>query len=276
MPGLKHLMMSGNVELKLQTNMFSRLSSLNYLSLSHNNQLTSLPLGVFNGLSKLYFLELANNRITELPPGIFTSTLSTLESLSLNSNRLTSISAGVFDGLQSLKSLNLGDNKLECISSDAFASLPSLWSLNVYGNSLITCYNPSWPGGSMPHPGLPTCVNETVCPGSSSSNASSPSNSSFPPPPSPASCSLTASWPSIAGTLLDPSDQPSPYITGGLGKLMTDDEEVWVCQYGHACAQGSGAGATDAYCFIYNETSETFRAWGLASELGMHRKIKPS
>ncbi|EKX51734.1 hypothetical protein GUITHDRAFT_102340 [Guillardia theta CCMP2712] len=91
-------------------------------------------------------------------------------------------------------------------------------------------------------------------------------------------CVLNASWQHIIDNLHDPTESATParysFATGGLGDRMVKDvEEAWVCQYGHPCAMKLGAGETTgempAYCFIYDEISETFREWGILSEIGL-------
>ena len=204
---LQTLTLYSNRLSSLSPNLFNGMSSMQRLDLS-SNFLTSLPSDLFNRLSGLQSLSLSYNQIANISLGAFHG-LSGLQSLDLGTNQISSLPKRVFNGLSALQTLTLSYNKLECISSDAFASLPLLSSLYLYGNSLITCYDPSWPSSGNQMWGLPLCINQTVCLDLDSSDGSPPSS------PSPSSCSLTASWPTIiASTLLDPSDQPSPYITG--------------------------------------------------------------
>ena len=72
-------------------------------------------------------------------------------------------------------------------------------------------------------------------------------------------CSLELTWPQINAQRRD------AYSTGGLGMLMqTDLYEVWLCLRHHPCARPG-----DSFCFVFNEKTEVFVAWGHRSVLGL-------
>eukprot|EP00960_Hanusia_phi_P034221 750928-Hanusia_phi.AAC.2 len=55
------------------------------------------------------------------------------------------------------------------------------------------------------------------------------------------------------------------FKTGGLGKLMVDKFESWVCEKNHSCAA-----ADDPYfCFVYHEVNQTFLPWGPNKDLSL-------
>ncbi|XP_041349993.1 leucine-rich repeats and immunoglobulin-like domains protein 3 [Gigantopelta aegis] len=136
--------------------MFSLNSTLNHLSLHHNqimtvepkalvtmpnlrfldvnyNQLMDLPIGTFPAGSKLKELHLSNNRILSLEVGCFDN-LTALETLKLNKNKLFEVQKKVFANLTSLKFLELMRNKIDKIEGLAFQGLTALQVLKLKRN----------------------------------------------------------------------------------------------------------------------------------------------
>jgi hypothetical protein len=76
--------------------------------------------------------------------------------------------------------------------------------------------------------------------------------------PSFSGCPLNSTWKEIISS----RQLGSRYVTGGLGKLMTEDEyEVWLCDTMHTCAP------QDMMCFTFNERAKVFEPLGLNSNL---------
>jgi len=76
-------------------------------------------------------------------------------------------------------------------------------------------------------------------------------------------CSLPASWREI-------SQEERRYETGGLGRLMIEDEyEVWLCDWNfHSnCEMMPYWPTNDLMCFTYNERTKIFEPLGLNSQL---------
>ena len=95
----------------LNTNVFSDLSRLVFLSLSGNN-LKTITADVFSSLSNLEILDLSDNDFDNLPQGVFAS-LSHLRVLYLDSNNLGGSSLNDFySGLSQLEELDLSENQL--------------------------------------------------------------------------------------------------------------------------------------------------------------------
>ena len=44
--------------------------------------------------------------------------------------------------------------------------------------------------------------------------------------------------------------------------MVKDHYEVWLCLADNACTQGA-----DSFCFVFDETTQTFKPWGLNSNL---------
>ena len=75
-------------------------------------------------------------------------------------------------------------------------------------------------------------------------------------------CSEKRTWPSVRHLL-----KSGKGFTGGLGELMTREHQVYFCFKGHACLADVGASALDHMCYLYSELEDTYKAWGLNSEL---------
>ena len=138
--GLTDLDLRSNrlTESGLPDNVFSGLSSLTTLTMSHNS-FTAVPTGAFSGLSSLIYLYLdfGNGDLTTIPANAF-SGLSSLQFLNLNNNgRLTTVNSGAFSGLTALRDLNLTSAKLTAVPSEALSGLSSLRDLSLGGNRVI-------------------------------------------------------------------------------------------------------------------------------------------
>jgi len=69
-------------------------------------------------------------------------------------------------------------------------------------------------------------------------------------------CSFNSSWfdPDLVQRM-----RPGPSLqvwTGGLGRMMEDSIEVWLCLQDHECSP-----AGDSFCFVYDETEKRFLPW---------------
>ena len=69
-------------------------------------------------------------------------------------------------------------------------------------------------------------------------------------------CSLSGSWKEITRDKVR-------YSTGGLGKLINDEYEVWVCDVSDSCVRGRN----DMMCYIFNEVTKEFIPLALNSEV---------
>ena len=96
---------------------------MEYLTLSHNFELTTLKTGMFNGLATVEYLALEVNNINYIEDKTFAN-LKKLEKLDLGNNDLKTLSPGMFSGLDSLKSLRLGGNHLTTLPENVFNHLP--------------------------------------------------------------------------------------------------------------------------------------------------------
>lgn len=82
-----------------------------------------------------------------------------------------------------------------------------------------------------------------------------------------AGCSAGLTWEQV---LYQETLSPPTAWTGGLGRLMTDAVEVWVCVTDHPCGAAGGApGASNVFCFVFDELAATFIPWGSNQCLGL-------
>ena len=77
------------------------------------------------------------------------------------------------------------------------------------------------------------------------------------PPPNVSHCVFEGTWDDV--TVVE--NKPL-YKTGGLGKMMRDGWQVWVC-VDHPCATDK----KDRVCFTYSEEYHVFVPWGYNSHL---------
>ena len=75
-------------------------------------------------------------------------------------------------------------------------------------------------------------------------------------------CTMPYSWFEI---IEDEMNQK--FMTGGLGQMMDEDFESWVCVKNHSCAAASSVHDDAYFCFIYHEGKETFVPWGANKDL---------
>ncbi|KAJ1480309.1 hypothetical protein T484DRAFT_2811014 [Baffinella frigidus] len=84
--------------------------------------------------------------------------------------------------------------------------------------------------------------------------------------PSVAACALDATWGDLVRGRADGTG--ATFEAGGLGGLTEDPNfGVWLCQDGHACANGTSS----FFCFVYDEVAKRFVAWGPNSQLHLVR-----
>ena len=137
--GLSQLMtldLQSNRLKELGNTMFSHLSSLDSLTLSHN-ELETIPGETFDGLCQLTWLQLSNNRLKTVSHSTF-SHLSSLWILFLNRNQLETIPDDVFLGLGQLMELRLNDNHLKSLNPTLVSHMSHLMYMNLTSNPL-TC-----------------------------------------------------------------------------------------------------------------------------------------
>ena len=115
----------------------SDLKTITSLNIS-NKDFTALTSNDFNGLSKLRSLTISNNdNLTRLPVGIF-SDLKSLKSLILRDNAIQVIYANGFSGLKNLEILWMEFNKISSLPHDIFYDLSNLNNLSINNNRLTS------------------------------------------------------------------------------------------------------------------------------------------
>ena len=125
---------NNNISKITDNNVFSSLSQLETLNLSHN-QLSIIDNTLFSSLSNLKNLNLSHNQLSIIDNTLFSS-LSELEELDLSHNQLSIIDNTIFSSLLQLETLNLSHNQLSIIYKNGFSSLFNLINLNLSDNQL--------------------------------------------------------------------------------------------------------------------------------------------
>ena len=112
---------------------FSSVSSLSYLSISHNN-LKWFDMAFFP--KTIQTINMSRNCIEEI--GNYYNMLEgfSLQSLDLSYNKIGSLGNNIF--VESMEEINLEGNNISEISSGTFLGLPSIKKVNLYNNSLKT------------------------------------------------------------------------------------------------------------------------------------------
>ncbi|CAH1996137.1 unnamed protein product [Acanthoscelides obtectus] len=113
---------------------FSHVSSIRHLDLSHNLLVTFLD-HFFKFNRYIEVLQLNNNNITKITSNALVD-LVELKGLDLSQNSLQSIAKGLFDSLLNLQYLNLANNPLTNMASGTFRGLLNLRELDLSGNKL--------------------------------------------------------------------------------------------------------------------------------------------
>ncbi|XP_014224745.1 chaoptin isoform X2 [Trichogramma pretiosum] len=141
--GLTWLDLSYNRLVRLDDGVFSDLSQLSYLDLSHNKQLILEPRGrTFYGLEEsLLFLGLSNISLLSVPELPFHR----LQRLHLAHNELASVPAEMASNLTSLHLLDLSHNDLTVVPLITHA-LPNLRMFNIAYNPITMITNTSFLG----------------------------------------------------------------------------------------------------------------------------------
>ncbi|XP_062864509.1 wu:fc23c09 [Trichomycterus rosablanca] len=134
---LEELRLDGNRLKVMSETVWSCCPRLLILSLSNNSLesgSSSIPDGVFSPLSSLRTLSLSHNSLTSIPQHLPLS----LQELYLRGNFIQRFQAGVFQGKAQLLVLDLSGNKLtnKGLGKDAFINATRLESLNLEGNVL--------------------------------------------------------------------------------------------------------------------------------------------
>ncbi|OWF43884.1 G-protein coupled receptor GRL101 [Mizuhopecten yessoensis] len=133
---LRTLILSNNPLASISGSVFSGLVALKTLHISHSNiRDLNIESNVFSELSSLEFLDLSANIISRLPNDKF-SKLITLQTLILSNNPLLSIDVQAFSRLYSLSSLQLSHINSERILSGVFSGLQSLTILNLSSSGI--------------------------------------------------------------------------------------------------------------------------------------------
>ena len=123
---------------RLQFGDFSGLTSLMFLNITENDNLTSalaFPSGLFADLDRLVLLELSENSLESLPSDLFAD-LDNLNFLALNNNELSSLAADLFLVPNRLQNIALDHNRLSSLPPDLFSGLVSLTELVLSNNDL--------------------------------------------------------------------------------------------------------------------------------------------
>ena len=130
------LSLSSTPVVSLQAGDFAGLSAATTLTLTLNNNLTTLPSGVFRGLTNLRTLSLTFSDLTEtgVAADAFSDLADTLTTLNLSNNNFTELPAGLFSSLGMLQKLDLSNNLLSMLPAGIFNGLTNLIGVNVSGN----------------------------------------------------------------------------------------------------------------------------------------------
>lgn len=114
---------------------FDNISTVEFISLTDNANLTQLHTDLFKWTPQLKNLNLRGNNISGLDSGIF-QYLPKLKILDLSNNNITDLDPGVFRQLTSLKILNIDYNKIVNLTRTLFSNVPNLESLSISGNTI--------------------------------------------------------------------------------------------------------------------------------------------
>ena len=124
-----------NSLLNASAHVFEGLSSLEFLNVSHCNNLENLPSNVFNQLTSLISLDLSDNKLNTMHQDLFCNQ-SKLVRLSVAGNCLPYLNTYMFDDLEELVHLDLQKNIVPFLQPEDFLNLISLQFLNLSLNSL--------------------------------------------------------------------------------------------------------------------------------------------
>ncbi|XP_019631133.1 PREDICTED: insulin-like growth factor-binding protein complex acid labile subunit isoform X3 [Branchiostoma belcheri] len=124
--------LSRNAIYEVDTNAFSHMKGLQYVSLDQNN-IKGLK-GVFKDLPQLQSVSVYGNHLTSIE-GAFQN-LPKLDSLEVSGNQISKISKTTFDGAPALTSLTINNNAITEVESGAFRNLDRLLTLYIDHNQI--------------------------------------------------------------------------------------------------------------------------------------------
>ncbi|VVC30667.1 Hypothetical protein CINCED_3A022443 [Cinara cedri] len=132
---LKNLDLSYNQLKEIPRHMFTLMSSLLSLNLSHNPHLALIPVSVFHPLTQLRKLDISFTSIKVLSPELFFKT-SSLTHLYIQNNGITELPETMFQSLINLIILDLSENQISNIRIGSFMGLTSIKYVNLSKNKL--------------------------------------------------------------------------------------------------------------------------------------------
>ncbi len=199
-----------------------------------------------------------------------------VDRLSISNTQITDIADNTFEGLPNLLEVFLGHNMIQFVAPSAFDSLQSLESVVLRPNPLtyVTVSDLLHIAEAVPpaHIKLPTQywlrkLSEMQAWHTSASADDLPVNrvtiawgrAEY------ARCEQPYTWQELARGY---KETRIAFKTGGLGRLLDDEHESWVCLKDHPCAD-----VDEFFCFVYNERTQIFIPWAPNKLIGLVKSL---
>lgn len=120
---------------RIQPGAFSSATNLQFITITSNRNLRTIPASAFIGTPRVTFLDLFNNQIETVHEMAFNG-LDFIQMLFLDFNRIRQLPVNVFRQLTDLNTLYLSNNSLTALHGNIVANNPNLEELRLLDNPI--------------------------------------------------------------------------------------------------------------------------------------------
>ncbi|CAG9822681.1 unnamed protein product [Phaedon cochleariae] len=132
---LQRLDISDNHLTEISRNAFSMVPALQYLNISRNIHMGTLPFNLLHKLTQLQVLDMTHGGVRSLPTEFFAKSRAMLK-IYLGHNGLTDLADGIFADMPNITLIDLSFNNISNIKTGSFVNVMNIRTLLLKGNQL--------------------------------------------------------------------------------------------------------------------------------------------